>query len=62
MNASAQPIRTVPGKSISIKINQPVVAGQIPSTTATILASFRSVEHLLSAKPLRRPNRSHPLA
>jgi len=62
MNANLHAGRTVPGHVISIKISQPVIAGQASSQTATIVASFGKVRHLLSNKPLRHPNRSRPLA
>jgi hypothetical protein len=62
MSASERPVRTIPGKAVFIKVSHPIVPGKAPCTTSTILASFDSVKHLLSNKPLRRPNRTRPLS
>ncbi len=62
MNAESQTCRTIPGRSLLIKINQPVTADTASTATATILASFGTIKHMLSDKPLRRPNRTKPLA
>jgi len=62
MNAENQTCRTVPGKSLAVKIAQPVIAEAASTATATILASFDAIKHMLSDKPLRRPNRTKPLA
>jgi hypothetical protein len=61
MNANIQPVRTIPGNSVFIKVSQPVVAGKTAIASATILVPFDSIKHMLSDKPLRRPSRLRPL-
>ena len=49
---------TRPGKSLSIRAGTPPDDdAQINLTSHTTIADFDQIEHLLSEKPLRKPNR-----
>jgi hypothetical protein len=51
---------TIPDRTLNLKIE--IGGGAARSESAhTVVASFDSVKHLLSDKPLRRPPRSRPL-
>jgi hypothetical protein len=60
---SDQPTKTVPGKAFGVKI-EPIIPANAPYhvTSGTVVASFETVKHLLSNKPLGRPNRTRPIS
>jgi hypothetical protein len=50
------------GKTVSVNVQMSPREGvAVAKTAATIAASFDSVKHLLSNKPMFRPNRTRPL-
>lgn len=54
--------RRVAGKLVSLKVRFARRSGVAVATrTSTLHAEFEKVRHLLSDKPLRRPNRTRPL-
>ena len=62
MTSPANEPITSPGVSLSVKAGVPVPRdAKINLATATTLTPFDEAKHLLSGKPLRRPNRSRPL-
>jgi hypothetical protein len=52
---------TVPGPyfALGLRSNAPA-SSESPATVASTQVDFKKVEHLLSKKPLRRPNRTRP--
>lgn len=50
--------QTVPGIAVTVGKAE-IPAG--PTTTSSTMVPFGAVTHLLSDKPLRRPNRTKPL-
>lgn len=63
MNPQENPIVTSPGSSQSMRVTlgpTPERDEHAPESVTTISA-FEAVSHLLSEKPLRRPNRTKPV-
>ncbi len=62
MTSRKQATKTIPGKPFDVKV-EPIVPTNAADhlTSGTIAASFKTVENLLSSKPLRRPNRTRPI-
>ena len=57
-----QNVRRVPGESCMMTMRtQPRADASPAATTAAMAIRFNQVKHLLSDKPLRRPNRTRPL-
>jgi hypothetical protein len=56
-----QHVARVAGETIALHVRMAERPGIAVATTgATITASFETVKHLLSNRPLRRPNRVRP--
>jgi hypothetical protein len=52
----------IPAESYKLPVHaQSPVASGVSLTTVTMVAGYDKVKHLLSGKPLRRPNRRRPL-
>jgi hypothetical protein len=62
MNQETNAVKTYPGTYVQPPIEKrPVASIAAPATCFTMTTSFASVKHILSPKPLRRPNRTRPL-
>jgi hypothetical protein len=59
---SEQEHNTVTGPGIGVTVGKPEAPpDQSATTTAPAPGSLEAVKHLLSEKPLRRPNRTRPI-
>ena len=58
--AAAQETETRPGVTASLRVKTSPT-GSTYETAGTGLLDHKAVEHLLSSRPLRRPNRTRPL-
>ncbi len=56
-----QQTETIAARSYSVKMACGPSISQTVQTDSTFVGEFSNMEHLLSSKPLRRPNRTRPL-
>lgn len=58
MNAPTQVYEQVSARTVSLQVNMAASPQPTQGTQESVAAKFSEVKHLLSGKPLRRPNRT----
>jgi hypothetical protein len=62
MSIESATTRTLPGKTIALQLGRNQITSRASLTDGTFVMTFQDAQRYLSAKPLKRPGRTRPLA
>jgi hypothetical protein len=60
MNTPLQPFQQVPMEGVRMEVQQSAPAQSAGEPPKSVIIPFQEIRHLLTGRPLRRPNRTRP--